>query len=314
MFGSVVLEIFLGLAFLFLTLSLVVTTAQELLAGLFGMRAANLIKGVRNLLHDGDGRQNERPLTEEVFNHPALMALYKGRARSWLSGLVGNGPSYVPNSAFSVALLDTLRRRNSTGTVAPISLEELFGRAPDIVEGLPPGPLRDALTLLVGHGGETERSLHRRAAEAEKKLSEWFDASMNRASGWYKRKSQAIGLVLGAALVLVVDANALDFIADLRTNATLREALSESAGNAVSATSDQGMELLLAQLDQFPLGWDAGETIADRFADSSVALRSVAGWLMTVLAISLGAAFWFDLTKKALTLRASGPKPGETIS
>ncbi len=319
MFGSVVLEIFLGLAFLFLTLSLVVTTAQELIAGLFGMRAANLIMAVRNLLQDGDGRDGARSLADEIFDHPTLKSLYKGGPHSWLSGLIGNGPSYVPNHAFAAALLDVLRRRNSAGAAAPIAQEELFGRAPEIVRDLPPGPLKDVLTLMVGHAGDGERPLQRRAAAAEQKLSQWFDESMARASGWYKRRAQAVGLVLAVALVLAVDANTLDYIEDLRTDATLRETLSETAaasgaaGDPVaSAAPDVAMQMLLGQLDQLPLGWDDGDSFAARFRDPAVALWSVAGWLMTVLAVSLGAAFWFDLTKKALNLRASGPRPAET--
>jgi hypothetical protein len=34
----------------------------------------------------------------------------------------------------------------------------------------------------------------------------------------------------------------------------------------------------------------------------------VLGWLVTILAVSLGANFWFDVLAKALQLRGSGPK------
>ena len=70
MFGSVVLEMFLGVAFLFLVLSLVVTTAQELIAGLFGMRPGNLIVALRNLLDDKDGG-----VVSEVLDHPRMRHL-----------------------------------------------------------------------------------------------------------------------------------------------------------------------------------------------------------------------------------------------
>jgi hypothetical protein len=36
------------------------------------------------------------------------------------------------------------------------------------------------------------------------------------------------------------------------------------------------------------------------------------GWLITALAVSLGAAFWFDVLSKALQLRGSGPRVSET--
>jgi hypothetical protein len=33
------------------------------------------------------------------------------------------------------------------------------------------------------------------------------------------------------------------------------------------------------------------------------------GWLLTALAISLGAPFWFDLLKKVINIRGAGGKP-----
>lgn len=38
------------------------------------------------------------------------------------------------------------------------------------------------------------------------------------------------------------------------------------------------------------------------------------GWLITALAISLGASFWFDLLSKIISLRSSGHKPDDTAS
>ena len=34
------------------------------------------------------------------------------------------------------------------------------------------------------------------------------------------------------------------------------------------------------------------------------------GWLLTAIATSFGAQFWFNLLSEALKLRATGPKPG----
>lgn len=38
-------------------------------------------------------------------------------------------------------------------------------------------------------------------------------------------------------------------------------------------------------------------------------LVTILGWILTALAISLGAPFWFDLLNKIIRLRSSGPKP-----
>ena len=38
---------------------------------------------------------------------------------------------------------------------------------------------------------------------------------------------------------------------------------------------------------------------------------SLFGWLLTALAISLGASFWFDLLSKLVKIRTAGPKPDQ---
>lgn len=77
-------------------------------------------------------------------------------------------------------------------------------------------------------------------------------------------------------------------------------------------------------LEQIPLpfGW---KEVRTQFPSSSVpfgVFRSrptsgdgvwiVFGWLLTALATSLGAPFWFDTLQKCLRLRTAGPKPART--
>jgi len=42
-----------------------------------------------------------------------------------------------------------------------------------------------------------------------KSLEAWYDDSMARVSGWYKHKTQVILLVIGAVVVLALNANTL---------------------------------------------------------------------------------------------------------
>ncbi|MBO9409372.1 hypothetical protein J7399_18185 [Shimia sp. R9_1] len=305
MFGSVVLELFIGVAFLFLALSIVITAAQEMLTGLLGMRSANLVVALRNLLEDPDGS-----FVREVMEHPAMRHLYRGKPRSGVFGLMGNGPSYVPSSAFATALLDALRSKNGNGATLPVAVDELFGMAPEIVRDMPEGVLKRSLTLMIGQASDLDRPLQRRAEMAERRLAQWFDESMDRASGWYKRKSQFVSVLLSIGLVVAINANALTYMELLWKDSNLREGIVAAA----EATAAEGQPLpddTQARLDDLailPLGWQ-GQSFSDAFCTAQESLKTLAGWAITVLAISLGAAFWFDVMKKALAIRASGPKP-----
>ena len=42
------------------------------------------------------------------------------------------------------------------------------------------------------------------------------------------------------------------------------------------------------------------------------AVTKALGWIVTALAVSLGAPFWFDLLRKLVNMRSSGKKPEES--
>ena len=52
LFGSTILEVVIGLAFVYLLLSLICSTINELLAGFMKLRARDLEQGIRNMLCD----------------------------------------------------------------------------------------------------------------------------------------------------------------------------------------------------------------------------------------------------------------------
>ena len=43
-----------------------------------------------------------------------------------------------------------------------------------------------------------------------------------------------------------------------------------------------------------------------------MATFAILGWLITGLAVSLGAPFWFDMLKTFVNVRGAGQKPAET--
>ncbi len=84
-----VLEVVLGLSFLFALLSSVASGATELIAAGLKLRARTLERGIINLLADrGD--------SEALYLHPLIQSLYLGDRR----------PSYIPRDKFALALLD----------------------------------------------------------------------------------------------------------------------------------------------------------------------------------------------------------------
>src|SRR2546427_4440952 len=87
----VLLDVVIGVTFVYLLLALICTTANEWVASVRGLRGRTLDMGIRRMLG---------PLADEFFDHPLIASLSRP----------GKRPSYVPASLFSSAVFDLLGR------------------------------------------------------------------------------------------------------------------------------------------------------------------------------------------------------------
>ena len=111
MSGSAVLEVAIGLVFVYVLLSLLSSAIQEVIAQFLALRGRVLTVGVRRLITDPS-------VLKSFYEHPVIKSLAKDR------GAKPSRPSYIPSRAFAVALLDT---------VAPVAgkLRELSASSDD---------------------------------------------------------------------------------------------------------------------------------------------------------------------------------------
>src|SRR5215813_3035303 len=84
MFGSTTLDIALGITFMYLLLSLIVTAIQEVVETLIKLRAAHLAKGIEKLLGS--------PMATIFFANPLIKAFSPHRWRSPAT----REPPYIP--------------------------------------------------------------------------------------------------------------------------------------------------------------------------------------------------------------------------
>ena len=92
MFGSYLLEIAIGIFFLYLLLSLFCSAINEWISRIFKLRANNLREGIKNLLDD----PGFTAYAKKVYDH----ALIKGLSKR------GKLPSYIPSRIFASAVMD----------------------------------------------------------------------------------------------------------------------------------------------------------------------------------------------------------------
>jgi hypothetical protein len=116
MFGSSILEVAIGVIFIYLLLSLVCTAVNEFISSVINKRGKNLFEGIRNLLND----PNFTGLAQSVYNH----GLIDGISHSAMDPKKPNRrPSYIASKTFALALLDILGSCNAAD-----SCQELHDR------------------------------------------------------------------------------------------------------------------------------------------------------------------------------------------
>jgi hypothetical protein len=321
---SIILDVAIGVVFVYVLMSLICSAFTELIARIFAMRSNTLEEGIRNLLKDSNGKD----LTENFYDHGLIKSITKeGIIGKWLNGpetkegrkVRWGRPSYIPPRIFAIALLDIIAKEAKC-TQKPETFKEL--RA--CVEKLDNEKTKEALLAIMDNS-------HHNLDEVKKNIENWFNDQMDRVSGWYARNVQYI--VLGFALIVSLFANVdtLMIADNLEQDSTLRASIIESAvvfsnRSLPSEVSFNETKNLTDQLQIMPIGWEKEPCNFSIYGCNPSIWSNFFGWdlwgwffkkifglSITIFAISLGAPFWFDLLKNLINLRSAGkpPKPGE---
>ena len=89
--------------------------------------------------------------------------------------------------------------------------------------------LGPALRALSSAGAKT-------VADLRSEIAAWFDESMNRVSGWYRRRTQIIILAIGAVVTVSANASTVHVVRDLWQDDALRYSVAQEALAAASTT------------------------------------------------------------------------------
>ncbi len=322
------LEVAIGLVFLYAAVSVFCSGVNELIAEWVGRRGRFLREGLINAI-------NDRWMYLRITTHPLVWSLYRdvpGKPRP---------PSYIPGGAFSIAAIETILLKaahlagvpNAVAAASPTYAQVRHALVRCRAAGY---YLADALLPLVDAANGD-------LAVAKQNIEAWYEATMERVSGWYKRRSRWLLFVIGLTVAVLCNVDTIQVVTALGRSATLRGAVSKMAETAVqtneiagvrlsdgtsSASAIERVQALTAQLAELeplglPVGFSCLKSVNARDLRSTLRLclaNSVAeggarwplkviGWLLTAFAVSLGAPFWFQLLSRLVDLRGAGRKP-----
>jgi hypothetical protein len=255
LFGSTMVEVAIGVVFVYLLVSLLCSAFSELIEAFLQYRSSDLKYGIEKLLHN-------KNLADALLDHPLIKPL-------------GEKPSYIPARTFSLALWNLAtteagRRRVAQAAAKSAGDDKAAAKVPapgavdpaqitvaddvtDAVKGVQAaaadasetaaGVVQDLKVIkqLVSELPEDQfgniklslLSLMDEAGDdinkARANIEGWYDDAMDRVSGWYKRRTHKMLIVIGLLAAALLNIDTINITKALLYNDTLRTSVADAA-------------------------------------------------------------------------------------
>jgi len=209
--GSTLLEVGIGVIFVYLLLSLLCSAFSELIEAFAKHRARDLEIGIGKLLSDPG-------LAEAFFNHPLVKPL-------------GEKPSYIPSRTFSLALwsLATTGAAKGEKTVAGVTRDlHTIKRVIADLDDAKYHNIKISLLTLIDEAGND-------LGKARTNIEGWYDDAMERVSGWYKRRTHLRLIAMGFIAAALLNVDTINVVKALWYNDTLRNSVAVAADDYLKA-------------------------------------------------------------------------------
>ncbi len=304
------LEVALSIVFILLVLSLFATTLMEIIASIFSLRGKHLSRGLKRML----GSNGDLSEFDAFIDNP----LFKQLRSRFL--VFDRPPSYMSSKMFSTVLWNTLFKEE---VYEGQREEELKEKVMAKINGIKDENLRTVMQQFI-------KDANFQLPDLRAKLEDWYDEIMERVGGWYKRNTQAILIFVGLFIAVAFDADTINIFHELSNNPATRTEIVQlvdsysqninaaDANTMLTSQFKDDIDLIIQQeldalkqssQEKLGLGWYPETTPSDFWSW----FYKVLGWIVTALAVSLGAPFWFGLLKKIMNLRSSGGVPQQIV-
>jgi hypothetical protein len=328
------IDLAIGVVLLYLLLTFAASALLELLSVAANWRAQMLHDAVANMLQD-----STLATVEDIYNNPQILALSRNNAAPSKFDFVdkfgwkpprdgtpngGTPPSYIPAASFSGAVLEAVLNRadgpfelSPDGVVKALrhlltqKVHTSHKKCACCAKTCDEDALQSVLRTTLATQGASIQAI--RFA-----IEKWFNDTMDRVSGWYKRRTQCCLLFIGLAIAYGGNVSTVEVARWLWQSDSARQAVVAAATEMAAKGLPQPPKTVDAMADrivwvdrrivdlQYPVGWK----MAGLKDPMSWLGGYLVGCLLTAIAISMGSTFWFDALQNLVKIRGAGPKPG----
>ncbi len=312
---GIMLDVAIGLIFAYVLLSLICSGIVEFLSAIFKFRARNLQKIIENILGSH---------TKEFWKQPLIKS----------SSHPSKKPSYIPVENF----VETIENMILSGFFDKNDKTNFKEVLKKLIEGNGKHMCISPKTESSGFENTIAYFLYKSSSveEFRRDLGKWYENVRYRAQGWYKRRILKWLFAFGFILALLGNVDTMQITETLYVNSILRDSIVKQATefweqhnqqgeNSTGSEKEKianvklnskqnakGKQDFIAELDThlkiLPIGWH-GRSFSAITKSPLLFFEKILGWLITAVAVSFGAPFWFDLLGKLVNLRSTGRKP-----
>jgi hypothetical protein len=314
-----VVNVLIALIAIYISLALAASFIQEQIAAFLKLRSQTLWTGITQLL------SNDADAIEKLRGHPLIAASSDPKA----TNVPRSMPSYIDARNFTMAFWQTVGTLSTkTGAVAgavsdaKAAMSSLTQNVNDwIAEGEQDQLRRSAAALVTAAQGDYEKLLNTTDA--------WFNAQMDRASGWYKRQAQYVLIAIGVVVAFAAGIDSIDLGRQLFAAPQLSAATADAVSQVVKANATSSPDVAIQNVSSATANAELLQNLrlsrwySPAIPSPASSARAPAsppvpqdklpvalfGMLITAVAIALGAPFWFDLLKGVVNVRMAGIKP-----
>ncbi len=311
---TIIIQVAVGMIFVWVILAVITSQIQDWIASILTWRASFLEATITQMLDDPN-------LKDEIYNHPLIQGLYTNGGK--------RKPAGIPEDKFALVLFEHVMNSG----VSADEVKNDFERLKEGIKALKKASDNEANkglknfaqsldTLLIGVEEKADDTTHA-ITEARARVEGWFNNSMDRLGGAYKRRMQIVAIVTGIIVAVALNVDSAAIVKALWTDPVVRQAVVAQA-NQASIVNQQNNPT--PEPNQTPVpGTQTSQTPADikKIAENVSSLselslpigwskdnlpKDASGWgvkivglLISGMAAAQGAPYWFDLMRKLLT-------------
>lgn len=234
MFNLQTLDMLIGLVTIYLAFAMACTAIVEAVSSYFKLRSQFLELAIAELLNGKS--TDEKKFVDAFYAHPLIQTLSQG----------GDGrPSYIEPELVGKVVEAVLIADTAKDT------------AEEAVAALPDGHLKELLQLFTQEAKSGTNDFKQLVAQH-------FDATMDRASGWFRRRTQLVGIVAASVIVIFGNVDTIAITTALSTDPEAQAQLVQLANDQLKLA--QSTETQMSQTQVVVTQASADKAAADKAA------------------------------------------------